>query len=243
MPNSRRVGSGNSIRPVLLGRSWIAPVVVCVLGTALVVGCAQQRFALGRKTADEDSDEARLVEGSTLGRVQQIEALGQRASRGDAEQASEIARQLALELRPDQPTAIRSAIIRTLGRINSPAAVTGLRTGIQDPEPMLRSEACRSLARIDAPAAMDLLVETLARDTDTDVRLAAVRGLGEYRNPKALEALGGALDDRDPAVQYLAMQSMERVTGQKAGYDVRQWKEVARNPQSVLGEADRKWLR
>ena len=212
-----------------------------MLAVLVVVGCAHERFAMGRKANDADS--SRLVEGSTLGRVRQIERLGERAAQSSSEQASEIARQLAVELRPDQPTAVRSAIIRTLGNINSPASVTGLRAGLQDSEALLRAESCRSLAKIDAPAAMDLLVDTLSRDTDTDVRLSAVRGLGKYRNPKALEALNAALDDRDPAVQYLAMQSMEHVTGKKVGYDVRQWKEIARNPGALLGDTDGKWLR
>ncbi len=81
---------------------------------------------------------------------------------------------------------------------------------------------------------MTLLSEVVAQEQEVDVRLAAVRGLGKYHDPRAVQALGSALDDRDPAVQYVAMQSLEKATGRDMGEDVRRWKEVTDNPSAVF---------
>ena len=71
-----------------------------------------------------------------------------------------------------------------------------------------------------------LLVERQRSDTNVDVRIAATTALGRFQGPQAIQALGEALDDSDPAIQYLAMESLRQSTGEKLGNDVRQWKQL-----------------
>ena len=62
--------------------------------------------------------------------------------------------------------------------------------------------------RPDAEAAQ-VLADVLASDSDKDVRMAAVRALGQCHDAMAVRALG-TLNDTDPAMQYRAMVSLKR---------------------------------
>ena len=70
-----------------------------------------------------------------------------------------------------------------------------------------------------------------------DVRLAATRELGRFEGNQAIYALGQSLEDADPAIQYLAMQSLRKTTGKNLGNDVRQWKQLV-NSTTAAGVSD-----
>jgi hypothetical protein len=61
--------------------------------------------------------------------------------------------------------------------------------------------------------------------------LAAVRALGETKDPAAVAALGRALDDRDPALQYYAVHSLQEVTRENLGNDVDRWRQYVQSGQ------------
>jgi HEAT repeat protein len=71
------------------------------------------------------------------------------------------------------------------------------------------------------------LAKTLREDNDQNVRLAAAKALGSMKSPEAIQALSVALDDRDPAMQYVGVQSMKEVTGKDYGPNVEAWRQVA----------------
>ena len=52
--------------------------------------------------------------------------------------------------------------------------------------------------------------------------------LGQSHDQIAVIALGGALEDKDPAMQYRAVMSLRQVTGQGLGNDVNKWREYAK---------------
>jgi HEAT repeat protein len=72
------------------------------------------------------------------------------------------------------------------------------------------------------------LSELLKSDVDTDVRLAAARALGQTHDQAAVAALGAALEDRDPAMQYRAVQSLQELTGKNLGNNVERWQQYVR---------------
>ena len=55
----------------------------------------------------------------------------------------------------------------------------------------------------------------------------ATEALGKIKSPDSIKALGAAIDDRDPAMQYVAVQSMKNATGKDYGPDVQAWRQVA----------------
>jgi HEAT repeat protein len=71
------------------------------------------------------------------------------------------------------------------------------------------------------------LTERAATDPDLGVRLRAIRGLGELRDPRATAALVRMLDDRDPAVQHRACLALGRSTGLALGDDPQRWRQWA----------------
>jgi HEAT repeat protein len=73
-----------------------------------------------------------------------------------------------------------------------------------------------------------LLSETLRGDVDGDVRLAAAQALGETKNPAAVAALGEALADTNPAMQYRAVLSLQQATGKNFGDSVERWQQYVK---------------
>jgi hypothetical protein len=87
----------------------------------------------------------------------------------------------------------------------------------------VRSQMLRTIAVFPSPRAEAMLKGGM-RDADIDVRLAAARALGKLKNPASVSALGLALDDDNPAMQFRAMQSLKAVTG-KQFETVKEWRE------------------
>jgi HEAT repeat protein len=106
-------------------------------------------------------------------------------------------------------------LIRTLGELPTPAARQAIVAGMTDEAAYVRVVACKSLGRFPDAEGFQSLSQAVASDADLDVRVAAARELGNFREFEAPQALRPALDDRDPALQVAAMQSLEGLTGQR----------------------------
>ena len=94
--------------------------------------------------------------------------------------------------------------------------------------PVGRSEP-PALGKQKGATASEVLRERLASDTDLDVRLAAAEALGEIRDPASVPALGVALQDRDPAMQYQAVCSLRQVAPTDLGNDVERWRQYVKD--------------
>ena len=81
-----------------------------------------------------------------------------------------------------------------------------------------------------------MLAETLSGDTDHDVRMAAAKALGTAGDKEAVKALGTALDDSDPSMQFVAVASLKTVTGKDLGSDVNAWRQFAKQPDPPVQE-------
>ncbi len=58
-----------------------------------------------------------------------------------------------------------------------------------------------------------------------DVRLEAARALGRHKGPEAAKALALSLEENDPAIQRVAMESLKTSTGKDYGMSVKSWRE------------------
>jgi HEAT repeat protein len=92
---------------------------------------------------------------------------------------------------------------------------------------MVRVKCCQALGVRAEAVSIPALSNVLKEDQDHNVRIAAARALGEIKSPEAVQALTTALDDRDPAMQFVGVQSMKSVTGKDYGPDVEAWRQVA----------------
>ena len=160
-------------------------------------------------------------------RISEIEAAGKQVVGKDQAAQDEFAKSLAGKLRNETDPLVRERIIHTLAELNTPAAAALLRAGLNDADPDVRIACCNGLGRHKDAESLTALTETLRRDEDIDVRLTATRTLGAFRDPAAVSAMAIALEDRDPALQYRAVQSLRQMTGLDYGNDATRWLEVA----------------
>jgi len=101
---------------------------------------------------------------------------------------------------------------------------------------MVRIRACDVWAKRGGADAVQLLAARYQTDADLDVRLRALKMLGELKDKQAIPVLARALEDGDPAVQYRAVASLKQVSGRDLGNDVNDWREWAADPDAHKAE-------
>lgn len=205
-------------------------VAILLVGMATVAGCAPQGRArsaslwpFGGKTTD-------VVPGvpSPAERTALLRSLAEQSATAGPTEQENIASQLAAVYRQEDDPLIRAEIVRTLSGYRSEAANSLLRAALNDSNADVRVAACRVWGARKDEEAVALLSRALGSDVDVDVRLAAAEALGETGLPAAVPALGQALEDRDPAMQYRAVASLRKVTGQDLGNDVNRWRQYVK---------------
>lgn len=201
-------------------------VVALMLG---LTGCASNGAIVDPLVWWENDDPQDLAQyGPTP--VQRIEALDALAARAGglstAERATE-SEKIAKALTNEPNVVIRVHMVRALGKLKSAEAVAGLKSALFDPEADVRREAVVSLGESKSPEAVALLGDVLIRDRDYDVQLTAASALGEFGTKEANEALIPALDARDPAMRFAAIESLRRTSKVDYQGDTAKWREFA----------------
>ena len=140
-----------------------------------------------------------------------------------------VAQHLSGVVQNDSVKLSRLHAINLLSKIDSPIAAHTLQVASQDRDTDVRIAAVNALGKSRMPSAGTTLQEVINSDTNVDVRLAATRALGSTSGTQSLQALGAVLEDKNPALQVTATESLERITGQKLGPDVFAWREYLGN--------------
>ena len=161
-------------------------------------------------------------------RIEKLQELAENAPRSSPEEKERISTELAGTIRTEEDPMIRAEIIRTLGEYPTGTSQAVLKAALDDPEAEVRLAACQAWARRGGPQSVEVLSGALLGDVDTDVRLMAAWGLGQTRDPAAVPALGNALDDNNPAMQYRAVLSLRKITGKSFDNDVSQWQQYVK---------------
>ena len=161
-------------------------------------------------------------------RIALLRKMGKKAASANPAEQERISGELAQAFRVETDPLTRLEIIRAISGCPTPAAASVLEAGLADSNADIRVAACNAWGRRGGPEAAARLSEVLASDIDMDVRLTAAMALGETGDARAAAALGEALEDRDPAMQYVAVRSLREVTGEDLGNDVNRWREYVR---------------
>ncbi len=144
------------------------------------------------------------------------------------EERAAVAGQLQNEFAREQDPFLRREILRLVAKLDDSTAAAMASSAVNDPAELVRVEACGILGTVGGSASVSVLAGALQKETSPDVKQAIIQALGNAKDPSAVPVLADLLDERDPAFQYLAMQSLRQVTGRDFGNDVRQWEAYVR---------------
>lgn len=129
-----------------------------------------------------------------------------------------------LSMTDDDP-GIRWAATRAIGRHGEPSDVPALVERLGDEDNRVRVAAALAMQRLHNPVATPALLRALDPEVEEqpEVRAEAAHALGQYAEPRVVEALIAALADRSLAVNETSRQSLRTLTGQDFGYEQGLW--------------------
>ncbi len=159
----------------------------------------------GKKTPEE-----RLNIKTPEDHAKEISALGESADSKSPAEKDRVVANLAEEIQHEDDAGMRRHILRALASYRTPLSHAILQAGLKDSDLEVRRVACESIGRQGGPQAVEELTRVAAADTDVDVRIAAVRALGETEDQAALAPLAEALIDPNPAIQFRAGGAAQR---------------------------------
>jgi len=124
----------------------------------------------------------------------------------------------------DPDPLVRAQAAAALGRVRDPKSVPYLLEALKDTQAVVRWDACVALGLLRDPASLDPMVQVLRTDDSVDVRRAAARTLGLFRDERAVPPLIDATGDSEPGVAKAAAVALLEMTGQSFGRDREGWK-------------------
>ena len=189
--------------------------------------------ALGRTTPEEA-----LNIKTPEDRAKELAELAKAADSKTPQQQNQVASELAQEIRSEEDPVMRRHILRTLANYRTPMSLAILTAGLQDQDLEVRRTACLALGRYGGAEASRALTQVANADTEIDVRIAAIRGLGMTHDKLAVAPLVDALVDPYPAVQFRAQQSLREISGRDFGSNVQAWREYAKTGDSNAPEVN-----
>ncbi len=169
-------------------------------------------------------------------RVKELKELAKAAKKKTPEEQQRSSDELAKEIQKESDPMLRRQILRTLAEFPTPVALNVLKAGLRDGDADVRVVACQSLGKRGGKEAVQELSGIVGSDTNLDVRIAAVRAMGQTKDATATSVLGDVLADPDPALQYRAKESLRLVSGRDYGDDVQAWRQYAKTGQSDAPE-------
>jgi len=204
--------------------------MVVYLGAIGCAGCADLTPVKGPDWWPFPWETPDVVPGVTppAERIALLRKMGEKAAWAKPAEQERISGELAAAFQVEADPLIRIEIVRAVSGYPTTAAKSVLDAAIKDSDADVRLVACRAWGRRGGAEAVAKLSEVLSSDMDTDVRLTALKALGETGDARAVAALGEALEERDPATQYQAMQSLRKVTNEDFGNDVGRWRQYVK---------------
>jgi len=177
-------------------------------------------------------------------RVAAVEEIGLGANEADSSEQLRLTEQLASQIRTEPDPLVRLAIQESIAEFPVPLARDVLIAGLNDADSDVRITCCQRLGGRTDESVVPALRGVLQRKDELDVQLAAVDALGRISSVESVAALGLALGDRDPAIQFAAVRSLKAATGEDYGNDVAAWRQYTQSEQPQISVAAKRksWL-
>jgi HEAT repeat protein len=205
-------------------------LAVALIAVALILpGCAK-RFGGAWPFGEDQTAELKKYGPVPVQRVQALQERAKKMAKASPEEQEAFAAEMAHQMPNETDFNVRMAVISMLAQMNTRSANAVLYAGMKDPEAEIRVACCRAWGKRPGPETTQMLAETLSGDTNLDVRMAAAKALSSAGDKEAVAALGRALEDPDPGLQYCAVASLKQVTGKNLGNDVNAWRQLAQQP-------------
>lgn len=174
--------------------------------------------------------EEEMIADTLFSRKNRMETVVRNATNGPIDVQEEAAQALSDIIFRDKVLLMRLHAVRLLGQLRgSPTAVETLTRVSNDNDRDIRLAAIDSWKTLGTDAAVPQLQEIIGSDTDIDVRLAATEALGNFPGRASVSALSMSLNDRNPALQVRATESLRKVTGEPLGRNIVAWQEYVEN--------------
>jgi hypothetical protein len=123
----------------------------------------------------------------------------------------------------DESPHMRALAVQAAGGAKGADSLGVVRRGMEDDDAKVRMVAAKVLGDRAEPEAMRMLVETVNGEANKDVRLAAIKSLGNHRGEPVTDALKLALREPDLAYRHQSIASLRKVTGRDAGDNPEAW--------------------
>jgi HEAT repeat protein len=214
---------------MFFGRTRSALISALFAAALFAPGCAK-RFGGPWPFGEDQTAELKKYGPVPVQRITALQERAKKLAKAKPEEQEAFASEMAHQMPNETDFNVRFAIITMMSHMDAPSAHAILYAGMKDPESEIRVACCNSWSKHPSPEATRMLAETLSGDTDLDVRLAAAKALSTAGDKEAVAALGRALEDSDPAVQFCAVASLKKVTGKDLGNDVNAWRQLALQP-------------
>jgi len=163
-------------------------------------------------------------------RIKELRQQAQDARNAASADQAAFTRELVSTMLAEHDPRARAKMIGIAANFDDDAARAICVGGLDDPDAIVRMAACDAWVDIGGSEAVRHLANRYRSDDDVDVRLYALRAIGNLGDPEAVPVLAEALEAADPAVQYRAVAALKDVTGEDLGNDVNVWREWAANP-------------
>jgi len=203
--------------------------VFVLVASLMVTGCASWSPWSRREKAVKDQEKYGFTADT---RIKKLAERSKAVKSEPAKNQQEFTQDLVRMMLEEHDPRVRSKILETAAEYDTSAATAICAGAMQDPNEMVRIRACDVWAKRGGADAVQLLATRFQTDADLDVRLRALKMLGELKDKQAIPVLARALEDGDPAVQYRAVASLKQVSGRDLGNDVNTWREWAADPEA-----------
>jgi len=200
---------------------WILFSVPCLAGCA---GWAPW------KNNEKAARNAELYGPTANQRIKTMQEEAKTAKAASQERQIEFTQDLSRKVLEEHDARVRAEIVAVAAGFDTASAAAVCKGALQDPDERVRMKACEVWRQRGGDEAVQLLANRYRTDRELDVRLRALRMLGELKDKTAVPVLAEALEDPDPAVQYRAVSALKLVSGRDLGDDVNKWREWAADP-------------